>query len=61
MLFLTHTTLNLQSFIGSIMALGVAMANAILLVTFAEQARRDGSEIRTAASDGAAHRCGPYS
>ncbi|MBL8827601.1 MAG: efflux RND transporter permease subunit, partial [Planctomycetaceae bacterium] len=26
MLFLTHTTLNLQSFIGSIMALGVAMA-----------------------------------
>ncbi len=56
MLFLTHTTLNLQSFIGSIMALGVAMANAILLVTFAEQERRDGSEIRTAASDGAAHR-----
>jgi multidrug efflux pump subunit AcrB len=31
MLWLTGTTLNIQSFIGSIMAIGVAMANAILL------------------------------
>src|SRR5262249_19772309 len=31
-LFLTRTTLNVQSFIGAIMAIGVAMANAILLV-----------------------------
>jgi multidrug efflux pump subunit AcrB len=42
MLWLTGTTLNIQSFIGSIMAVGVAMANAILLVTFAEQQRREG-------------------
>jgi len=40
MLFLTHTTLNIQSLIGAIMAVGVAMANAILLVTFAESRRR---------------------
>ncbi len=40
MLFLTRTTLNIQSFIGAIMAVGVAMANAILLVTFAESRRR---------------------
>ena len=40
MLCLTGTTLNIQSFIGAIMAVGVAMANAILLVTFAE-GRRD--------------------
>ena len=42
MLWLTGTTINLQSFMGSIMAIGVAVANAILLVTFAEQHRRDG-------------------
>ncbi|HWV98839.1 MAG TPA: efflux RND transporter permease subunit [Candidatus Acidoferrum sp.] len=36
---LTGTTLNIQSFMGAIMAIGVAVANAILLVTFAERAR----------------------
>jgi multidrug efflux pump subunit AcrB len=40
MLWLTGTTLNIQSAIGSIMAIGVALANAILLVTFAERERR---------------------
>ena len=39
-LLLTGSTLNIQSFIGAIMSLGVAMANAILLVTFAEERRR---------------------
>jgi len=39
-LFVTGDTLNLQSFIGAIMAVGVAMANGILLVTFAEEHRR---------------------
>ena len=43
MLYLTRTTLNIQSFIGAIMAVGVAMANAILLVTFAESRRRHGA------------------
>ena len=38
--WLTGTTLNIQSFMGAIMAVGVAVANAILLVTFAERARR---------------------
>jgi multidrug efflux pump subunit AcrB len=42
MLWLTGTTLNVQSFMGAIMAIGVAVANAILLVTFAEQSRRQG-------------------
>jgi multidrug efflux pump subunit AcrB len=40
LLLVTGTTLNIQSFIGAIMAIGVAMANAILFVTFAEQHRR---------------------
>ena len=38
----TGTTLNVQSFMGAIMAIGVAVANAILLVTFAEDARQRG-------------------
>jgi multidrug efflux pump subunit AcrB len=42
MLVATRTTLNVQSFMGAIMAIGVAVANAILLVTFAESARRRG-------------------
>jgi multidrug efflux pump subunit AcrB len=41
-LFATKTTVNVQSFMGAIMAIGVAVANAILLVTFAEQTRRNG-------------------
>jgi multidrug efflux pump subunit AcrB len=48
-LALTGTTLNVQSFMGAIMATGVAVANAILLVTFAEQARHQGgSPLQTA-------------
>src|SRR6185312_9024003 len=39
MLLVTGTTLNIQSFMGAIMAIGIAVANSILLVTFAEQAR----------------------
>ena len=40
MLWLTGTTINIQSFMGAIMAIGVAVANAILLITFAEEHRR---------------------
>jgi multidrug efflux pump subunit AcrB len=48
-LWLTGTTLNIQSFMGAIMAIGVAVANAILLVTVAEQERRrGGSPLETA-------------
>ena len=47
-LWLTGTTLNVQSFMGAIMAIGVAVANAILLVTFAEQSRRHGDPMQTA-------------
>jgi multidrug efflux pump subunit AcrB len=56
MLWMTGTTLNVQSFIGSIMAIGVAMANAILLVTFAEQRRRAALQAPDAAIQGAASR-----
>src|SRR3954470_10745358 len=56
MLLVTGTMLNIQSFIGAIMAIGVAMANAILLVTFAEERRSDGLSARDAALDGASSR-----
>ena len=49
MLWLTRTTLNIQSFMGAIMAIGVAVSNAILLVTFAERARMAGAESVAAA------------
>ncbi len=43
-LTVTGSTLNLQSFMGSIMALGVAMSNAILLVSFAHARRQSGMD-----------------
>jgi len=59
MLLITGTTLNLQSFMGTIMAIGVAVANAILLVTFAEQNRRNGAESHAAARAAASERLRP--
>jgi len=58
-LLATGTTLNIQSFMGAIMAIGVATANAILLVTFAERGRRQGASASDAAVDGARHRLRP--
>ena len=58
-LWLTGTTLNVQSFMGAIMAVGVAVANAILLVTFAERNRMAGAEAGAAAIEGAQSRLRP--
>ncbi|HYM07269.1 MAG TPA: efflux RND transporter permease subunit [Terriglobales bacterium] len=52
MLQLTGTTLNIQSFMGAIMAIGISVANAILLVSFAEHARTGGASAREAAVEG---------
>jgi multidrug efflux pump subunit AcrB len=56
MLLATRTTLNIQSFMGAIMAMGVATANAILLVTFAEENRQGGAAAAAAAVEGAQSR-----
>ena len=56
MLLFTGTTLNVQSFMGAIMAIGISIANAILLVTFAENGRRSGQAIADAAIDGSSGR-----
>jgi multidrug efflux pump subunit AcrB len=59
MLAATGTTLNVQSFMGAIMAIGVAVANAILLVTFAEQVRPSAGSSLQAAIDAARARMRP--
>ena len=58
-LLVTGTTLNIQSFMGAIMAIGVAVANAILLVLFAEEYRRAGNASAIAAIHGAQTRMRP--
>ena len=58
-LALTGTTLNVQSVIGAIMAVGVGEANAILLVSFAETSRRKGATAIEAALEGARGRLRP--
>jgi multidrug efflux pump subunit AcrB len=55
-LWICNATINVQSFIGGIMAIGVAMANAILLVSFAENARRQSGDAAAAAVHGAGGR-----
>ena len=59
MLAATSTTLNVQSFMGAIMAVGVAVANAILLVTFAEQGRAPSTSALQAAIGAAQSRMRP--
>jgi multidrug efflux pump subunit AcrB len=49
MLFITGTTLNVPSLMGAIMAVGVASANSILLVTFAREQQLAGWTARDAA------------
>ena len=58
-LLVSGTTLNLQSFMGAIMAIGVAVANAILLTTFAEVNRTSGAAAPEAAVRGAESRLRP--
>ena len=58
-LWLTDTTVNIQSFMGAIMGVGVAVANAILLVAFAENNRLGGADAVEAGLEGARSRLRP--
>lgn len=49
MLLVTGTTLNVPSLMGAIMAIGVATSNSILMVTFANDERREGKNALEAA------------
>jgi HAE1 family hydrophobic/amphiphilic exporter-1 len=58
-LFLTHTTLNLQSYIGCIMLGGIVVNNAILLVDQAGQLRRGGMGVHDAMAEAGRRRLRP--
>jgi multidrug efflux pump subunit AcrB len=58
-LIFTGTSLDLESFMGLIMGVGVALANAILLITFAERNRKAGQEAMQAALNAASERLRP--
>jgi len=49
MLFVTQTTLSVPSLMGAIMCVGVATANSILMVVFANDERLEGKNAREAA------------
>jgi multidrug efflux pump subunit AcrB len=49
LLFLSHTTLSVPALMGAIMCVGVATANSILVVTFANDQRKVGRDAKHAA------------
>ena len=49
MLFITQTTFSVPSLMGAIMCIGVATANSILMVVFANDQRLEGMDARSAA------------
>jgi len=51
MLMLSGTTINVESLMGTIMAVGVGVANGNLLITFANDRREEGADPVTAAID----------
>src|SRR5665213_36120 len=59
MLFVTHTAFSVPSLMGSVMAMGVATANSILVVTFANSRRGDGLDAVAAALDAGRTRLRP--
>ncbi|MGH9719532.1 MAG: efflux RND transporter permease subunit [Bryobacteraceae bacterium] len=58
-LLVTGATLNIQSFMGAMMAVGISVANTILLCTFADQYRRKGVPAGEAAAEAARTRARP--
>jgi multidrug efflux pump subunit AcrB len=58
-LFVTGTSLNVESLMGTIMAIGVSVANALLLVTFARERRAAGEDPRAAVSSAGRARLRP--
>jgi len=59
MLLATGSTLNLQSYMGIIMSVGVSIANSVLLITNAEHLRRHNGNAMLSAKESAALRMRP--
>jgi len=58
-LLMTGTTLNIESFMGSIMCVGVSVSNSVLLSTFMDDHWRAGATVLQAAIEGARDRLRP--
>jgi multidrug efflux pump subunit AcrB len=59
MLLATGTTLNIESFMGSIMCIGVSVSNSVMLVTFIAMEWRQRKDVPAAARFGAQDRLRP--
>ncbi|RAJ88057.1 multidrug efflux pump subunit AcrB [Chitinophaga dinghuensis] len=59
LLMICHSTLNLQSYMGMIMSVGVSISNAVLLITNAEQLRKSNGDALLSAREAAALRLRP--
>ena len=60
-LVLSRTSLNIESFMGSIMCIGVSVSNSVLLSTFMDDHWRAGAAVHRAAVEGARDRLAPIS
>jgi multidrug efflux pump subunit AcrB len=58
-LYFSNTTLNIESFMGTIMCIGVSVSNSVMLVTFIDEHWRGGMPSSRAAVSGAAERLRP--
>ena len=58
-LYFTNTTLNIESFMGSIMCLGVSVSNSVMMVTFMDEHWKAGKPSTEAALQGASERLRP--
>ena len=58
-LLATGTTLNIESFMGTIVMVGIVVSNSILLVDFTNQRRREGEDLRRAIVEAARIRMRP--
>jgi multidrug efflux pump subunit AcrB len=59
MLFVTHTTVSVPALTGAIMAMGIATANSILVVSFARERLQEQADALTAALEAAFTRFRP--
>ncbi len=59
MLYLTGTTLNIESFMGTIMCIGVSVSNSVMLITFTARDWEAGAPALEAAKRGASERLRP--
>jgi hypothetical protein len=58
-LYFTNTSLNIESFMGSIMCLGVSVSNSVMLVTFMDEHWKSGANSVESAIVGAGERLRP--